>query len=990
MAKRKNISISNSLGRVNALPSIGNTRLVSTDAILSMANKLSKQYGEEAYNSYNASLFPEIKLDVPTIPSSYTPDNDVIKISTAPTKTKKTSSSYSGDRGKFVNDIYESYYKAVRPGAASDADADRQARFLTQKAAFETGWGKHIANTHNYGGHKGKNGWLSFNSMDDFTRKDVALLDKKWGNWRNAKNEGQFIDAINTNNGYGMYAPPTENTNYKGRYSSLTSGINNTINMGRRKLRCGGKTDRPKAWIGAVVGAAGSILGSIFSSDAQRRQQEELRRQQEHQAALERAEGLTESLGLMQAAQKEYENRFRVNYANGGRRRLRQGVQITDGGAFVNSSTGRVYGPGDNIPNGVYDVLDYTHEEENPSGNNGNGIKVGHKNIEVEKGERIIKDNDEIFVESNTIKIPTPYGLDTAANADRAGVDRTYVKRIQQSLNGNYNGDRTREAIKKIGRKNYLRGYNIIDHMRNGGYITRPVERIIAENGIVIRNGRKQKWVNYPNSNNGYWQDMGPVGDRISGTTSGVRNGNSFDGFIRNVAGYIPYGRQILNYGENKKKTKSEGNNEVKKLTAAEEYFKRTGIKDTPENRRLYELANRKGQSTTAGMEYTGTKNGGNLREVTVLGNKPKSVLALGNPVIAGSNDKDLSFKKTAFTMPSMTDVYTALAIQDLPSSKSKSNTSGNTYTPDYTSQQEANYIKSQINKNANTVGTGKPTTVTDGNYFGLDYTDQQMLDYINNNINKPNEEVHYTNPNEAILREGVSGQRTDMNTGTYIQNNNNEFGKTNKWGTVFKGSDWIGLGADLIGSLGSALINYNAAKNIGDPAAPVRVSPGKLITNWNIAPRLSEVNMLRNRMLRDSDEAVSSAARLNRRNSINMFTNNQADKLWGEKTNREVELLNQDALNQQQVNAQNVAAYNDYLNRLYDARTRRGLMKSQALQVGLSGLSDAVGNFLDQGKQRYSDQQAMRYYTALLPESGRQWLRRNGVDFLRRGGRIK
>ena len=937
MVKRKNISISNSLGRVNALPSIGNTRLVSTDAILSMANKLSKQYGEEAYNSYNAGLFPEIKLDVPTIPSSYTTDNNVIKISTAPTKTKKTSSSYSGDRGKFVNDIYESYYKAVRPGASSDADADRKARFLTQKAAFETGWGKHIANTHNYGGHKGKNGWLSFNSMDDFTRKDVALLDKKWGNWRNAKNEGQFIDAINTNNGYGMYAPPTENTNYKGRYSSLTSGINNTINMGRRKLRCGGKSDRPKAWIGAVVSAAGSILGSILSSDAQEKQAEEQRRKEEHQAALKRAEGLTKSLGLMQAAQKEYENRFRVNYANGGRRRLRQGVEITDGGYAIP------------IGQNTFLLRGGSHEDINETGQTGIGLNIGGKEIEAEGGEVIQKTPTEVRVFS---KQPILNGV-APADAIKAGANKDEIFAIQQSLNGNYNGDRTREAIKKIGRKNYLRGYNMIDHMRNGGYITRPVERIIYATGgdVKIVNGRVLRYVNYPNSTNGYWQDEGSANastKNVPGVKTGGVRGTNYTSW-KGRDGKIHYG--TITKGKN-------GN--TYNIVGTLDGNNGGGVRGN-------------NTSSTPNIVGSGSSKGNRFINETIDGGQPtKEIVVTGKASLANNN------RRSIVTRGSVSASKTPL------SSKVG-------YNPDYTSQQEADYIKSQINKNANTIGTGNPTTITDGNYFGLDYTDQQMLDHINSNINnKPNEEVHYTNPNETVLREAASGQRTDMNTGTYVQNNNNEFGNTNKLGAIFKGSDWIGLGADLIGSIGSALINYNAAKNIVDPAAPVRVSPGKLITNWNIAPRLSEVNMMRGRMLRDSDETFSSAARLNRRNAINMYTNNQADKLWGEKTNREVELLNQDALNQQQVNAQNVAAYNDYLNRLYDARLRRGLMRSQALQIGLSGLSDAVGNFLDQGKQRYSDQQAMRYYTALLPENGRQWLRRNGVDFLRRGGRIK
>ena len=1051
MAKRKPISIINSLGRVNSLPSIVDNRLVSTDSILSAANKLRDRYSNDAYNNYNANLFPEIKTNIEPIQFEQ-PTIEVQEKPLSYNKSKKTSSSYKGSKNDFINNIYNSYYKAVKPGAASDADADRQARFLTQKAVFETGTGSHIVNTHNYGGHRINGKWLAFDSMDDFTKRDVALLDKKWSNWRNSKSDVDFVNAITTNTGRGYYAPRHE---YQG-YMNLTDKVNNTINMGRRKLRCGGKTSRPKAWIGAVVSAAGSILGSVLSSDAQRRQQEELRRQQEHQAAIERAEGLTESLGLMQSAQKEYENRFRVNYANGGRRRLRQGVQITDGGYAIP------------IGQNTFLLRGGSHEDVNETGQTGIGLNVGGKEIEVEGGEVIQKTPTELRVFS---KQPIINGV-SPADAIKAGANKDEIFSIQQSLNGNYNGDRTREAIKKIGRKNYLRGYNIIDYMKNGGYITRPVGRINARLGIreLLRRGyntvrdsfvgdiwrlANQDVINTDGSTATFIGNDGKVHtvtlpgvqggapNVLPGRVGGFRPQNIERGVrtTRNIANAVRQSvRRATPVNASKAATRVSKTINAPKgdvVNHAKQQVKGYSWLRSEPIQQGYQGAVA-GRGTMMGDPYAGQLNiglsvGDRLR--SVVNNAPVVPLGIGlGAGVAGGlhsaiNNNDNgngeyvygqargnnaapydaiqigasapTLNRTNVSIPSIDNYYNETIDGGQPTEEiivtgKQPNTSNTSTVTERTTRNNRRTLSSRGTKPSTVAINNNSTLSTPSATFAPDYTEQQMLDYINGNrtVADNTNNNTYTNPNEAILREMASKDSNYNGTNTNVSDTTTELGdvtgNTNKWGTIFKGSDWIGLGADLIGSLGSALINYNAADNIADPAAPVRVSPGKLITNWNIAPRLSEVNMLRNRMLRDSDEAVSSAARLNRRNSINMFTNNQADKLWGEKTNREVELLNQDALNQQQVNAQNVAAYNDYLNRLYDARTRRGLMRSQALQVGLSGLSDAVGNFLDQGKQRYSDQQAMRYYTALLPENGRQWLRRNGVDFLRRGGRIK
>ena len=481
------------------MPSFIRNNIVSAEDILKQIRTNEETAAKEAYDRYNAdyynSLIKPQPTVVPEITIQETPTKEFALSGNAP---KSKGIKYNKKGSEFVNDIYDSYYRAVRPGAASDEDAARQAKFLTQKAAFETGYGSHIANTHNYGGHRTKDkGWLAFDSMDDFTRRDVALLDKKWGNWRNAKNENDFVTSITTNQGRGHYAPRSE---YQG-YFGLTNKTNNYLNMGKRRLRCGGKVDRQKAFIGAIIQMAGSVIQGIADGDAKRAQEAEAKRIQAHKDALQRAQGLNESLGLTQAAQKEYEDRFRINYKCGGRRKLANGAKITDGGPVLNLSTGGLYYAGDKVPYGEYVDLGPTHEERNSSGKTGTGWNINGKKIETENKEVETISPTQMKVYSNSLELPN--GM-TPAEYVLNGGDENYAFNVQQNMNGDYG----------IGNKRRL---------RNGGCLSRPVGRIKADDGIIVINGRKMKRVNYMNadgtvSNKTYLQDMGPA----DGGTNGV------------------------------------------------------------------------------------------------------------------------------------------------------------------------------------------------------------------------------------------------------------------------------------------------------------------------------------------------------------------------------------------------------------------------------------------------------------------------------------
>ena len=1018
MVKRRS-PIGINFNRVDlSTPSFIRNNLVPYETILNNIQRLKDKYNAEAYNNYNSSQYSPIKV------STNGPEDFDIQVVNK--RNKNTSYKYNKSSDKFINDIYNSYYKSVRPGATSDEDAIRQATYLTQKAALETGYGAHIANTHNYGGHKNKLGWLAFNSMDDFTKRDVALLDKKWKNWRTAKNESQFIDAINTNNGYGQYAPPSENVNYKGKYMGLSKRVNTIL------------ANRPKAWVGAAIGAAigtaGNILSSIFSSNAQKRQAEEQKRLMEHENAVASAANLSQSLGLTQAAQKEYEDRFRVNYKCGGRRKLATGAKITDGGPVINLSTGGLYYAGDKVPYGEYVDLGPTHEERNSSGKTGTGWNINGKKIETENKEVETISPTQMKVYSNSLELPN--GM-TIAEYVLNGGDENYAFNMQQNMNGNYG----------IGNKRRL---------RNGGSVSRPVERIKAEGGLkqILKdayNWTADKWRAFEDAttlesvkNNPYIQSgivIAPnrVGANPAAIARGVnatrRLANSVrstfyrtapktvtknprvvtapKGSLNNVTrskarayGWTSNSAPNMNAGNYAGATTSRGFVNGSELSEGSINFSLAdrlrmnakvlsdAYKEMPSN--VKTAAKIAGGAAGLGTIGTGLyliSDDNNSNRETLNTNPVNNKRRINNAVRDSSNVQTNAADSVRVIAPDSltTDSVT---VQPTVSPAAVSTSPALTTQPSRGATVSTRPARRRLASRgvapaSTTITTPASTTVT----VPPTATPEQELEYIqsamrSNSVPQTDNNT-YTNPVEQTLREFQSNPTINYNDRSNVMppvNNNN----TNSMGANFKTVDGIQLGADIAGSIISGIISSNTADSIEEPSNPVLLTPGKLIANYNIAPRLAEIDETSNRMLRDTDEDVSSASRLDRRNAIRIAANTAKNKLWGEKTNQEIPLLNQDTLNQQGIHGQNVGLLNDYYNRLTEARNRRSLLRNQGRLSMYSGLSDAIGNFLDQGKQRYSDEQAMRYYMALLPESGREWLRRNRVDLLKNGGKIR
>lgn len=194
---------------------------------------------------------------------------------------------------------------------------------------------------------------------------------------------------------------------------------------------------------------------------------------------------------------------------------------------------------------------------------------------------------------------------------------------------------------------------------------------------------------------------------------------------------------------------------------------------------------------------------------------------------------------------------------------------------------------------------------------------------------------------------------------------------KTNRSRTIFSGGDYLGLGIDTLAALSTGLVNYNTAdKYVLPDRAPI-IQASKLPTTYNVNPEIEEVKRYRDRLTGQTfNNTSSSVAALNRSSAINLDALSNLSKLWATKENEENKMLTQDALNQQTVATQNVQ--NELARQSEIARIKNEAIQArgEALNVGLSGLSQAWSNFWTAGRTAYEDDQARRAMIASSKEA--------------------
>lgn len=187
-----------------------------------------------------------------------------------------------------------------------------------------------------------------------------------------------------------------------------------------------------------------------------------------------------------------------------------------------------------------------------------------------------------------------------------------------------------------------------------------------------------------------------------------------------------------------------------------------------------------------------------------------------------------------------------------------------------------------------------------------------------------------------------------------------------NRSRTIFSGGDYLGLGIDTLAALSTGLVNYNTAGKYALPDRAPIIQASKLPTTYNVNPEIEEVKRYRDRLTGQTfNNTSSSVAALNRSGAINLDALSNLSKLWATKENEENKMLTEDAKNQQTVAAQNVQ--NELARQSEIARIKNEAIqaKGDALNVGLSGLSQAWTNFWTAGRTAYEDDQARRAMVA-------------------------
>lgn len=183
-----------------------------------------------------------------------------------------------------------------------------------------------------------------------------------------------------------------------------------------------------------------------------------------------------------------------------------------------------------------------------------------------------------------------------------------------------------------------------------------------------------------------------------------------------------------------------------------------------------------------------------------------------------------------------------------------------------------------------------------------------------------------------------------------------------NRSRTIFSGGDYLGLGIDTLAALSTGLVNYNTAgKYVLPDRAPI-IQASKLPTTYNVNPEIEEVKRYRDRLTGQTfNNTSSSVAALNRSSAINLDALSNLSKLWATKENEENKMLTEDAKNQQTVAAQNVQNELARQSEIARIKNEANQAKGDALNVGLSGLSQAWTNFWTAGRTAYEDDQSRR-----------------------------
>lgn len=717
---------------------------------------------------------------------------------------------------------------------------------------------------------------------------------------------------------------------------TITNGIvnnNTTIPSDPTKtptMRLGG---RKKCWIGAAIGAATSIAGSLFGNSAQKR---EMRRQQsirDWQDATQEAANMTSVLNNSRDYQEDYLRQFRTA-ARLGKTLGAKGIYITDGGDATK------------IGNNTYLLRGGSHEDVNETGQTGIGINVGGNEIEAEGGEVAQKKNGALRIFSAQ---PILGNGMSPAQAILRGYNKDSVFSQQQAF-------KKRNGLKDDGSAKYGFGgdiksiWNFIRSNRS------PIDNIAA----LATAYQKLN----PNSN--YNKQKGKF---KGGTFRGAGSGGTWINDYKSNKGFDNFNDAYDDAVEHNAKTFIFGNKRYNTLK---------------ENNPIREINNRAVGSwrdsvvtkdrTGYGKDFGPIKGGASLIPIITETYTPKRIKhKLGGGLTSkdrGSSkrpypsvsSKDFAGGGRSYPIPTKADAVDALRLAGL---HGRSDVRSKVYSK-YPSLRK----KSLLGSSNRPVKSMRPkalggmyipfnkryTSIYDAPDYNSDYNGGNVLGNGEVTVTAKTIKPTFMKPNNDAMNL-IKVPKEEV---PYIPQ------RHNRSRTIFSSGDYLGLGIDTLAALSTGLVNYNTAGKYTLPDRAPIIQASKLPTTYNVNPEIEEVKRYRDKLTGQTfNNTSSSVAALNRSGAINLDAFSNLSKLWATKENEENKMLTEDAKNQQTVAAQN--AQNELARQSEIARIKNEAIqaKGDALNVGLSGLSQAWTNFWTAGRTAYEDDQARRAMVA-------------------------
>ena len=195
--------------------------------------------------------------------------------------------------------------------------------------------------------------------------------------------------------------------------------------------------------------------------------------------------------------------------------------------------------------------------------------------------------------------------------------------------------------------------------------------------------------------------------------------------------------------------------------------------------------------------------------------------------------------------------------------------------------------------------------------------------------------------------------------------------------------ADWIGLGSNIAGGLGSYFASKRAINKMRGPGRPTLISANKLKTKYNINPQLDRIREDKFEAYRDIDSnTASSRVSLARKQRVRNAAGQAANELYGNKENIETNLINQDRRNQQSVRQFNAQQYNQYIDR--KTAFDNGIREARLTNVNnlFTGINAGIQDMISRYENRKALNNTIGAMRASAPNVDDRIMRDAGVDY--------